>query len=82
MASLLPGIREWALVALVVVAFYGRSVRVRPRRPAPAAQTGDRPAALGWLVERWKLAFAVLAGMAVAAWLATSSLVARWSAAP
>jgi len=76
--GLLPGPREWLLVALVVVALYGRSETarrgfaraVRPWTTRPSGPKG-RPAAWGWLADRWFVAVAASAAAAVAAWVVT-----------
>ncbi|WP_435009847.1 hypothetical protein P12x_001072 [Tundrisphaera lichenicola] len=75
--GLLPGPREWVLVAMVVVALYGRSevarrgfARVlRPWTTRPPGATGQ--ATPGWLNDRWFLVVAVSAAAAVAAWVVT-----------
>ncbi len=79
----LPGPRELVLVALVVVALYGRSETVRrglPRvlRPwttRPARAKGD--AARGWLADRWFIVVASAAAAAVAAWIVTWMVVVQ-----
>ncbi len=75
--GLLPGPREWVLVAMVVVALYGRSETarrgfarlVRPWTTLPNRATG--PLKLGWLADRWFLIVAMAASAAVAAWVVT-----------
>jgi len=81
--ALVPGFREWVLVALVVVALYGRSAQVRPGRFFAFRRPGrNHSAALNWLVDHWWLMFATLAGLGVLAWLATSFRIMRQSVAP
>ena len=88
--ALVPGFREWVLVALVVVALYGRSDRSRLGRwSAAAGRWFPRPGrlrpgsrAVRWAVERWRPVLALLAGAAVAAWVATSLRVVRVQSVP
>ena len=76
--GLLPGPREWVLVALVVVALYGRSETarrgfarvVRPWTTRPGSGASGRPAP-AWLGDRWFLVVAASAAAAVAAWVVT-----------
>jgi len=76
--GLLPGPREWVLVALVVVALYGRSETarrgfarvVRPWTTRPDSGASGRPAP-AWLGDRWFLVVAASAAAAVAAWVVT-----------
>ena len=81
--GLLPGPREVLLVALVVVALYGRSETVRralPRvlRPWTTRPLGakDRPVQ-AWLADRWFVVIAAAAAAAVAAWVVTWMVVAQ-----
>ena len=75
--GLLPGFREWVLVAIVAVALYGRSELarrgiarlVRPWTTRPSRATGStRPS---WMADRWFLLAAAIASAAVAAWVVT-----------
>ena len=69
--ALLPGIREWVLVALVVVAVYARSGPVRSNRylaslgrlVRPTRRGRPEPAVVRWLADRWMLVLALLAGV-------------------
>ena len=73
----LPGPREWVVLALVVVALYGRSEMarrgfarvVRPWTTRPVGASG-RPQP-DWLADRWFLIVAAVASAAVAAWVVT-----------
>jgi hypothetical protein len=75
----LPGPREWALVALVVVALYGRSELarrgfarvVRPWTTRPSGATGKPTPRPPWWADRWFLIVAAVASAAVAAWVVT-----------
>jgi hypothetical protein len=76
----LPGPREWALVALVVVALYGRSELarrgfarvVRPWTTRPSGvMTGKPTPRPPWWADRWFLIVAAVASAAVAAWVVT-----------
>ncbi len=75
--GLLPGPREWALVAIVVVALYGRSETARrgfARLARPWTTRPDRSTGwprLGWPADRWFLVVAASAAAAVAAWVVT-----------
>ena len=81
--AIVPGIREIILVILVVVALYGRSGKVRSGRFFSSGGWTNRPsgrkppAAFLWLMDRWWLVLATLAGVGVAAWVTTSWIVAR-----
>ena len=81
--GLLPGPREVILVALVVVALYGRSPTVRralPRVLRPWTTRPDRAKgrpAQGWLADRWFIVVAAAAASAVAAWVVTWMIVAQ-----
>ena len=83
--GIVPGIREVVLVAMVVVALYGRTHRVRQSRffgslgrlVRSSGRGRSQPAILRWLVDRWLLVFTLLAGAGVLAWVATSSHVVR-----
>jgi hypothetical protein len=75
--GLLPGPREVFLVALVVLALYGRSELARrgfarlfrPWTTRPAGANGvSKPS---WLSDRWFLLIAIVASAAVAAWVVT-----------
>ncbi len=76
--GLLPGPRELALVALVVVALYGRSETarrgfarlVRPWTTRPSGAKGPPPRPVWW-ADRWFLAFVTIASAAVVAWIVT-----------
>ncbi len=84
----LPGPREWVLVALVVVALYGRSETarrgfarvVRPWTTRPDRATG-RPKPV-WLADRWVLIVTAIASAAVAAWVVTWMTVVHRPPAP
>jgi hypothetical protein len=73
----LPGPREWVLVALVVVALYGRSETarrgfarvVRPWTTRPDRADGTPQP--NWLADRWVLIVTAIASAAVAAWVVT-----------
>ena len=86
--ALVPGLRELMLVGLVVVALYGRTTKLgKARRRLPRAwfvrpRVRTQPRALRWIVDRWMLVFALLAGAGVVAWVATSSWVIRSWALP
>ena len=75
--GILPGLREWFLVAPVVVALYGRSETarrgfaraVRPWKTRPDGAKGRPPSR--WLSDRWLLVVAAVASAAVAAWVVT-----------
>ena len=77
--GLLPGPREWALVALVAFALYGRSETARrgfarafrPWTTRPASTGADGRSAPAWLGDRWFLVVAASAAAAVAAWVVT-----------
>ncbi len=84
----LPGPREWVLVALVVVALYGRSETarrgfarvVRPWTTRPDRATGrPKPVRLG---DRWVLIVTAIASAAVAAWVVTWITVVHRPPAP
>jgi len=86
--ALVPGIRELVLLALVVVALYGRTNQVRQSRFFAPLSRLVRPSGRGrrwpvfsqWLVDRWLLVLAVLAGVGVLAWVATSfRVVQAWA---
>jgi hypothetical protein len=72
----LPGPRELALVALVVVALYGRSETARrgfarlarPWTTRPGETSATNPARLA---DRWLLVVTAIASAAVAAWVVT-----------
>jgi hypothetical protein len=69
----LPGPRELALVVLVVIALYGRSILARGGkiRPTAGRRLPRRPGHRAWVVERWPWAFAAIASAAAAAWVVT-----------
>jgi hypothetical protein len=81
--GLLPGTREWLLVALVVVALYGRSSLVRQGvarlvRPWKTRSSGtNRPPKSAWLADHWFLLFAAIASSSVAAWIVTWMILAH-----
>ena len=74
--GLLPGPREWLLVAMVVVTLYGRSGMarrgftraVRPWTTRPGGPAGSP--ARAWLADRW-FVVAAAAAAGVAAWVVT-----------
>ncbi len=78
----LPGPREWALLALVVVALYGRSETARrgfARAVRPWTTRPDRAGGgtkLGLSGDRWFLLVVAVASAAVAAWVVTWITVA------
>ena len=80
--ALVPGIREAIVVALVVVALYGRSMRVGNRWPfAVGSPAGSRPDLFLWLLDRRWLVLAFLVGASLAAWVATSlQVIQTWAA--
>ncbi len=77
----LPGPRELALLALVVVALYGRSDLarrgfarvVRPWTTRPPGAKGEPK--LAWLDDRWFLVVGLIASAAVAAWVVTWMII-------
>ena len=81
--GLLPGPRELILVALVVVALYGRSESVRRGLPRLIRPWTSRPVrakghpARGWLADRWFIVVASAAAAAVAAWIVTWMIVVQ-----
>ena len=85
--AILPGVREWVLLALLVVALFGRSnPNPSGRSLAPLGRwlrpliLGRRePAWVSWMVDRWRLVLALLAGAGLFAWVATSFRVAQVS---
>ncbi len=83
--AIVPGFREWVLVALVVVALYGRTAQVRPGRFFVFRRPGrgqNHSLALNWLVAHWWSVFVTLTGLGVLAWLATSFRIMKQSVSP
>ena len=84
--ALLPGVREWVLVALVVVAVVSRAGPVRSNRflatlgrlIRPTRRGQPEPVVIRWLLDRWKLVVALLAGAVVVAWVATTLRVVEF----
>lgn len=88
LVALIPGVREWLLLALVVVALFGRAGLTRPARAVArwgsvARRRSRQPAGrLRWLTDRWFVAVVCLAGIGVAAWVLMAWRVARGGQAP
>jgi hypothetical protein len=77
LVGLIPGGREWLLVALVVAALYGRSMMarrgfarvIRPWTTRPSNSKANGAPRTNWLADRWFLLLAAVASSAVAAWV-------------
>ena len=81
--ALLLGVREWFVLALVVIALYGRSIAATPSRPLPRwlGRSGRSPrrssGSLRLVADRWASVLALLAVMGLIAWVALTWLVTR-----
>ena len=81
--ALLLGVREWFVLALVVVVLFGRSVATAPGRPLPRwlGRSGRSPrrssGPLRLVADRWASVLALLTVMGLIAWVAMTWLVTR-----